>query len=63
MLSGKGACRFCDSNGFVHTDLLTPESEKEWLEWKKDNHQNLPEINHENHDTIAMITIDNKKYI
>ena len=26
--------------------------------WKNDNSFNLPQINHENHDTIAMIAID-----
>ena len=58
MLSGKGAYDFALKNGFKHTELLNEETKKEWLEWKKENQQNLPAINHENHDTIAMITMD-----
>lgn len=58
MLSGKGAYDFAIKNGFPHQNLLTESSHKKWLEWKAEKEQSYPEINHENHDTIAMITID-----
>ena len=63
MLSGKGAYDFAIKNGFQHTNLLTNESHKKWLEWKAESEKKLPEINHENHDTIAMITIDENGHI
>ncbi len=58
MLSGKGAYDFAIKNGFKHKDLLTEESHQKWLKWKTKKVKSYPEINHENHDTIAMITID-----
>ena len=60
MLSGKGAYNFAISKGFKHTNLLTETSKESWEEWKKENNSNLPAINHENHDTIAMIALDHK---
>jgi isoaspartyl peptidase/L-asparaginase-like protein (Ntn-hydrolase superfamily) len=58
MLSGKGAYDFAIKNGFDHQNLLTESSLKKWLEWTAEKEKSYPEINHENHDTIAMITID-----
>ena len=63
MLSGKGAYDFAIKNGFQHTNLLTTESYQKWLEWKAESEKKLPTINHENHDTIAMITIDESGHI
>lgn len=63
MLSGKGAYDFAIKNGFKHTNLLTTESHQKWLEWKAESEKKLPTINHENHDTIAMITIDENGHI
>ena len=60
MLSGKGAYNFAISKGFKHTNLLTESSKERWEEWKKENNFKLPAINHENHDTIAMIALDHK---
>ncbi len=58
MLSGKGAYDFAIQQGFIHKNLLTESSLQKWEEWKKNNLLELPLINHENHDTIAMIAID-----
>ena len=58
MLSGSGAYDFAIENGFKHKNLLTESSKKLWLEWKSKKEKSYPEINHENHDTIAMIAID-----
>jgi N4-(beta-N-acetylglucosaminyl)-L-asparaginase len=60
MLSGKGAYEFALKNGFSHKNLLTESSKKSWEDWKKENNYKLPPINHENHDTIAMIAMDRK---
>ncbi|QLG44593.1 isoaspartyl peptidase/L-asparaginase family protein [Costertonia aggregata] len=57
MLAGKGAEQFAYEKGFEKTDLLTEQSKKEWLEWKKTS-EYKPIINIENHDTIGMLAID-----
>lgn len=64
MLTGEGALQFALANGFVKTDLLTPQSERDWKEWLK-NGEYKPVINSEkimgdknNHDTIGMIAMD-----
>ena len=60
MLSGKGAYDFAIQKNFKHKELLTESSKKMWQEWKLENKNVLPAINHENHDTIAMIALDGK---
>ncbi|MCU0360896.1 MAG: N(4)-(beta-N-acetylglucosaminyl)-L-asparaginase [Bacteroidia bacterium] len=57
MLVGEGALDFALSQGFKKEKLLTPESEKEWVEWLKTS-EYKPKANIENHDTIGMIAID-----
>jgi N4-(beta-N-acetylglucosaminyl)-L-asparaginase len=57
MLSGQGALDFALSKGFPKTNLLTPESEKEWKDWLK-TEEYKPKVNIENHDTIGMIGLD-----
>lgn len=57
MLVGSGALDFALKQGFKKTNLLVPESEKDWLEWLKKS-EYKPEINIENHDTIGMLTLD-----
>lgn len=57
MLAGKGAEQFAYEKGFEKVDLLTEQSKKEWLEWKKTaKYETI--INIENHDTIGMLAID-----
>ena len=58
MLVCEGALSFATSQGFKRTNLLTPETEKDWLEWKKNQEAERPQINHENHDTIGMLALD-----
>jgi isoaspartyl peptidase/L-asparaginase-like protein (Ntn-hydrolase superfamily) len=60
MLSGKGAYDFAIHKNFKHKELLTESSKKKWEKWKQENKNVLPVINHENHDTIAMIALDGK---
>ncbi len=70
MLVGDGALQFALANGFIKTNLLTPESERDWKEWlKKAEYEPVINIekqlsgnkivgNKNNHDTIGMIAID-----
>ena len=60
MLSGKGAYEFAIEKGFKHTNLLTEGANAAWLKWKKENKDQKPKINIENHDTIGMLAIDHK---
>ncbi|MDG3583086.1 isoaspartyl peptidase/L-asparaginase family protein [Galbibacter pacificus] len=57
MLAGKGAEQFAYEKGFEKENLLTEQSKKEWLEWKKESKYETI-INIENHDTIGMLAID-----
>lgn len=58
MLVGKGAEQFAYEMGFPKIDLLTPEAKAEWEKWKEQEDLKKPEINHENHDTIGLLAID-----
>lgn len=57
MLSGAGAKQFALEKGFETMNLLTPESEKAWKDWKEKSKYE-PVINVENHDTIGMLALD-----
>jgi N4-(beta-N-acetylglucosaminyl)-L-asparaginase len=59
MLVGEGALKFALDEGFKKTNLLTPESEKEWKKWLLES-KYKPVINIENHDTIGMLAMDQK---
>jgi isoaspartyl peptidase/L-asparaginase-like protein (Ntn-hydrolase superfamily) len=58
MLVGKAAEEFALEKGFPETNLLTEGSKQAWMEWKESKNQSKPAINHENHDTIGMLAID-----
>lgn len=58
MLVGRGASDFAVEQGFTRKNLLTPESEKVWSEWKERLKGSRPEINSENHDTIGLLALD-----
>ena len=57
MLAGEGALQFALSEGFVEQNLLTAQSEKDWIKWVEES-KYKPVINIENHDTISMLTLD-----
>lgn len=59
ILAGEGALAFAKTHGFKEENLLTERSEKEWQKWLIDA-KYKPIINIENHDTIGMITMDDK---
>ncbi len=58
MLCGKGAYDFAIEKGFIKTNLLTKKGESDWKKWMASQNEELPKINHENHDTIGMLAID-----
>ncbi|MGA8264177.1 MAG: isoaspartyl peptidase/L-asparaginase, partial [Ignavibacteriaceae bacterium] len=57
MLVGEGALQFALQNGFKKKNLLTDNSRKAWVKWKKEN--NYIPVSEENHDTIGMVALDN----
>ena len=60
MLVGEGARDFAMEQGFEKYKTPIKEVKKDWKEWKKQNKELLrkPKINHENHDTIGMLALD-----
>jgi len=59
ILSGKGAQNFAIKNGYKLKSLLTEDSKKKWMEWKKKPIYN-PKTNIDNHDTIGILCLDKK---
>ena len=59
MLAGKGAFEFALKNGFKKQNLLTEQSRKGWLEWKKDNNIKDSWGPNDDHDTITSLAQDN----
>ena len=60
MLVGDGAKEFAVQQGFEKCKTPVKEVKKDWKAWKKENKDLLkkPNINHENHDTIGMLAMD-----
>lgn len=56
MLVGNGAEKFALKNGFTKQNLLTEEAKREWEKWKSESKY---QPDQDNHDTIAMLAIDN----
>lgn len=60
MLVGSGAKKFALDYGFETINTPIPEVKRDWKKWKLENKDlfKKPEINHENHDTIGLIALD-----
>jgi isoaspartyl peptidase/L-asparaginase-like protein (Ntn-hydrolase superfamily) len=60
MLVGEGAYQFAIEQGFSKIKTPIPAVKAEWKKWKNENKDlfNKPKINHENHDTIGIIAMD-----
>lgn len=60
MLVGAGAKKYALKHQFETIKTPLPEVKKEWEKWKKEQAAiaKKPEINHENHDTIGLLAID-----
>ncbi len=59
MLVGEGARQFAIEHGHAATDLLTDKQKEKWEAWKKQQAA-PPSVSEDNHDTIAMLGIDEK---
>ena len=59
LLSGDGARQFAINQGFEVQNLLTEESKKQYEKWLEKSEYS-PIINVENHDTIGMLSMDQK---
>jgi N4-(beta-N-acetylglucosaminyl)-L-asparaginase len=62
-IGGIGLQEFAQKMGFQFEQLLTPNSLKQWMEWKADPHHKTYWISPENHDTIGMVATDGKGHI
>lgn len=61
MLVGDGARRFALEQGLESGDLLTPQRKLKWMEWVASQSKTWkPENPEDNHDTIAMVLLDDK---
>ncbi len=58
MLAGNGAKDFAISQGFHEENLLTEESRKAWLKWKKDQGGKYDLDPNDDHDTISLLAQD-----
>jgi isoaspartyl peptidase/L-asparaginase-like protein (Ntn-hydrolase superfamily) len=60
MLVGAGAKSYALKNGFTTIKTPVKEAKEAWKKWMKENKDSLkkPAINHENHDTIGLLAID-----
>lgn len=62
MLVGEGAYQFALGHGFQPENLLTPESERDWLKWKSSTGRDRDTKSHPpgSHDTIAVLAQDER---
>ena len=62
MLVGAGAKEYALKNKFETIKTPLPEVKEDWKKWKKEQEAlaKKPEINHENHDTIGLLAIDDQ---
>lgn len=62
-IGGIGLQEFARNMGYHPEQLLTPNSLKQWMEWKANPHHKTYWISPENHDTIGMVAADGKGHI
>ena len=58
MLVGEGAKSFAITHGFKEENLLTEDSWKAWLKWKKKLGEEINNNPNDNHDTISLLVQD-----
>lgn len=58
MLVGEGAKKFALEKGFEKKNLLSKSSKEDYKKWKASQDRKKPEVNHENHDTIGLLAMD-----
>jgi len=62
-MAGHGLQEFAQKMGFQFEQLLTPNSLKQWMEWKANPNHQTYWVSPENHDTIGMVAADGKGHI
>ncbi|HEX5412710.1 MAG TPA: isoaspartyl peptidase/L-asparaginase [Terriglobia bacterium] len=62
-IGGIGLQEFARNMGYHPEQLLTPNSLKQWMEWKADPHRQTFWLNSEHHDTIGVVATDGKGHI
>lgn len=60
LLVGEGAKKFAIEQGFEQKELTTAQQREQWEAWKKKNKAERTKIDEKQHDTIAMVGIDEK---
>ena len=58
MLVGQGAKDFALKRGFPEKELLVPATRTDYENWKTKQSLKPPPVNHENHDTIGLLGLD-----
>ena len=58
MLVGEGAKQFAIEKGFPETELLTDSQKANYQRWKNEQSNKPESMNEDNHDTIAMLGVD-----
>lgn len=58
MLVGEGAKQFAVEKGFPKTELLTDNQKANFERWKNERSKQPEPVNEDNHDTIAMLGVD-----
>lgn len=58
MLVGEGAKQFALEKGFPKTNLLTDNQKANFERWKNEQSEKPDPVNEDNHDTIAMLGVD-----
>ncbi|MEM7474234.1 MAG: N(4)-(beta-N-acetylglucosaminyl)-L-asparaginase [Planctomycetota bacterium] len=62
MLAGEDAAAFAARNGFQPREMLTPGARAAWEKWKAQKEQSISP-GPENHDTIALLGVDNESTV
>jgi N4-(beta-N-acetylglucosaminyl)-L-asparaginase len=61
--AGAGALQMALKFGFQPQQLLTPESLRQWQEWRANPNRNTFWVTPENHDTIGMLATDGRGHL
>lgn len=60
LLVGEGAKKFALEQGFEEKELTTAKQRERWEAWKKEQEKKPAKIDEDQHDTIAMVGVDEK---
>lgn len=63
LLVGPGAAEFAKREGFEKRELLTDIQRKKWMEWRNKQPPVAPQPSNQNHDTIALVGVNEKGHL